>query len=780
MRAELLAILRIARRDALRNKGRSALIALIVALPVLAVTVGAVVARSNSLEPRDLISTRLGPQAQASVTYAGATRVDQGLTGDGWAGIGYLRERSPAEFEQKLHTLVPAGDVVVPQVALVGPTILAGDRVILGDLIELDYPAMGSASPVHLVRGRSPASLTEVAITHELARREKLGIGDRLTVLGSAEPAGNHEYAVVGVVRGLAASQASVYGLPRAFGLADGTRSAPVPDGDLSATYDRTWFVTGPAPVSWSDVGRINRIGGVVLSRSVVADPPAELSDESRPHLDRSDLGIGAVVVLLVLLQVTLLVGPAVAVGARRNEQALAMLAATGGSRRHLRGVIVVGTGLIGLVASVVGALTGVAVAAILVPVMRSHWDYAFPRTDIHWLDVGGLVVIGTLTATAAALLPAWRVGRIDVVLALTGRRSTAPPRLHISALSSVIALAGLLLAWYAAGRGYGFWTALGLAVAEVGLVATAPAIVALAAQIAARATLVPRFAVRDAARQRGRTAPAVAAVLAAVAGGMTAATFFAADDRVSASEYVNQAPLGAVTAYLGDERPGRPAPKPEVVAALLRDSVAVRATTTSRSPIAASVGVEGLCGATGQRSVSAGVLACSDSYPLAFVDEAAADVFAPSHAEAMRTALRAGRIVIFDPRYLYPDGTVDIRVTSNADEDDDSTTSKQRRPAFLVTEAHPHLTALAPMQLATSLKLQTRVDSVIAATTRMPTPEQMSRVDAGLARTGQGARAHWERGYHFEYEVDLCGLPVARPGGGADRHLRRGRSGRR
>ncbi|MFF0509201.1 ABC transporter permease, partial [Streptomyces fimicarius] len=65
-----------------------------------------------------------------------------------------------------------------------------------------------------------------------------------------------------------------------------------------------------------------------------------------------------------------------------------------------------------------------------------------------------------------------------------------------------------------------------GSVLAELGVLCCIPVIVGLLGRLGRRLPLTPRIALRDAARNRGRTAPAVAAVMAAVAGSIAIATY--------------------------------------------------------------------------------------------------------------------------------------------------------------------------------------------------------------------------------------------------------------
>lgn len=88
-----------------------------------------------------------------------------------------------------------------------------------------------------------------------------------------------------------------------------------------------------------------------------------------------------------------------------------------------------------------------------------------------------------------------------------------------------------------------------GAALAELGLVATTPAVVGLAGRLGALLPAAPRLALRDAARHRTRTAPAVAAVLAAVAGTVGVSTYVSSLERDAAAHYLPLAGPGALIA---------------------------------------------------------------------------------------------------------------------------------------------------------------------------------------------------------------------------------------
>ena len=135
----------------------------------------------------------------------------------------------------------------------------------------------------------------------------------------------------------------------------------------------REWLVDS-GPVSWSNVRDVNEIGGVVTSRAVLADPPDLASMAEQMGYDTGTNEMVAVVVLIVvmaLIEVVLLAGPAFAVGARRHARTLALIAASGGTPAQARRVILGSGVVLGLVASAIGLLLGIVAGWALVPLVQ-------------------------------------------------------------------------------------------------------------------------------------------------------------------------------------------------------------------------------------------------------------------------------------------------------------------------------------------------------------------------------------------------------------------------
>jgi len=82
-------VLRMARRDALRSKGRSILVLVLIALPVLAVTAADVVYRTSEVSSVEAIDRELGAADAKVQVQPGQSSVVQGFDPDDLASTTY-------------------------------------------------------------------------------------------------------------------------------------------------------------------------------------------------------------------------------------------------------------------------------------------------------------------------------------------------------------------------------------------------------------------------------------------------------------------------------------------------------------------------------------------------------------------------------------------------------------------------------------------------------------------------------------------------------------------
>ena len=506
--------LRIARRDAARHPLRSLLVIILVALPILGVTAVDVLYRSTFASAAEQVRDQL-VDAQAYLwAPQGATHVSQQPT-DTWTSDvtgGPNAEAldvvgTPIRPVADVRRYFPPGTELTLWLTGRAPIAAAGSihyRSTDVDLLDLRSPAAGRR--YGLVAGSFPENPGAVAVTLHLARRLGIGVGGSVSI---GSPAGPKTVAAL----------LSRPGQPDA----DAVVALP---GDVAVTESFTgprYLVSGSGPISWDRVQQLNQVGIQVYSRQVaLASPP-----DSRDQLDQVLTIAGAVVaVVLGLLQVVFLAGPAFAVNARRMRRQLGILAATGASPAQLTAVTLAGAAVLGGLGVVLGIGAGVVLGALAQPVITSVWGVRFFAVHVAAGDLAVLAGLGLLTTLIAALPPAIAAVRSSptrtvVDVPASGRRAG-----WWSVLGAVVCAAGVAVTVTLAVaplpdqpdemlQGRGLVLAVGMVAVLVGLMLAAPLLILLAARVATLLPTVPRLALRAAARRRGRTAAGVAAVMA-------------------------------------------------------------------------------------------------------------------------------------------------------------------------------------------------------------------------------------------------------------------------
>ncbi|MEV7926745.1 ABC transporter permease [Kitasatospora sp. NPDC088779] len=567
--------LRIARRDALRAKGRSALVVAMVALPVLGVTGADVVFRSADLEPAEHVVRVMGQaDGELQMLERGAIVLqapdpDKGMStrsAKDEAKNGAAPQYTPAQ-RRSLDTepvelakqLLPPGTVLVPERQ--GPYTAAGSSqgLLSTRTTELDLTDPVWKGRVDLVKGRAPATDGEAAVTRDFLTRSGLKIGDQTAVRGLEDT----PFTITGVVEYPGELTATEI-IARPGTLIGKIAKLPGADRSRNAGTDAPtrWLVKLPAgSLDWPKVTELGGYGFTLASRAVLLDPPAradvpyyvEADKHGGPtpgYLDRTSVVILATVVGMALLEIVLLAGPAFAVGARRSRRQLGLLAAGGGERANIRAVVLGGGIVLGITGAVVGLGLGIGLVALLRTRAEEYAGQRFGHFNLQPLDLLGVLLVGLVTGLLAAVVPAVQASRQDVVAALTGRDSLKPPSRKLALLGLLMLGGGSALALLGATSGFANRSLSvlgGSAVAELGMVALTPYLVGLFGRLGRWLSLGPRLALRDSVRHRGRTAPAVAAVMAAVAGTVAVSVYLASYDEGNRREYTAAAPSGAV-----------------------------------------------------------------------------------------------------------------------------------------------------------------------------------------------------------------------------------------
>ncbi|MFB7476754.1 FtsX-like permease family protein [Kitasatospora sp. NPDC056184] len=791
--------LRIARRDALRAKGRSALIAAMVALPVLGVAGADVVHRSGQLTPGERVERLMGGADALITAHRPGRSVDQGPFAED--GVQVLPENrtdpasvtaaaaagSPAEL---VAGLLPAGAVLLPTTP--GPAVSTSTRegLFTTATAEADLADRIWQGRIDLVEGRAPNASHEAAVTRAFLAEAGLRIGDSTTVKGLDKA----PFKLTGVVEypgtldkvELVARPGELIAPLAAAAPPGAAPSAGLTAAGADTDRPERWLVRMPgggAALDWPAVRKLNRYGFTVTSRAVALDPPPASAVTYDPDLFRLPDADKRVVVLatvvgMALLEVALLAGPAFAVGARRSRRQLALIGAAGGNRGHVRAVVL-GSGLVlGTVGAAVGLVAGVGLVALLRTRAEEAGGSRFGHFAIAPLDLLAIAAVGVVTALLAAVVPAVQAARRDVVAGLTGRDAVGAPSRRLPLLGGLLVVAGAGLALYGAGSpdatGLPVFKGLtmkaltvlaGAVTAELGFLLFTPLLVALFGRLAARLPIGPRLALRDSARHRGRTAPAVAAVMAAVAGAVAVGVYTTGTEAQDRASYRPTAPMGAVVveAPMKSDDPRLPRLRAAVERGL--PDAGTRADVQSMLYVfctgcSSTVQVKGTGGGRFDRGGAGSRALVGDATVLR-------NLFGVND-RAAEEALAAGRAIVFD-RDRVQDGRAVLTMLGAAGggpvqpgETPQTGTKEIAVDALLVDdpEAARYGGLLMSPDAVRKVGLSTESAGSVWRPAHPPTAKAQQRVEADLAQVAPLALLHVERG--FQPKDDVISLALA------------------
>ncbi|WP_018353549.1 ABC transporter permease [Longispora albida] len=531
--------LRMSWRQVRRAKGRSALVIVMLMLPVLAVSFGASMYDTFKLSPAEVVTRTMG-QAQAVVSWPHDGEIRQAPDGEQYFPV---EHRKPAKQASKadLQAKLPAGAVL--SLDRRGGAVL---KLPSGGSAEvstrsIDYVQPAAKGILTQVSGRAPGP-GEVVLSAKAAERFKVKAGDRIHLFS-----GTASYLVTGIVEqpGRLRDQ-FVVALP-------GT----LPDSDpAQASSSDRWLVTLAASPSWQEILKLNETGVLVASRSVVLDPPP---DDQVPlyaqmgngpggfPVDKRTAAYMAMIVALAMLEVVLLAGPAFAVGARRRQRELALVGAAGGTPAQIRRIVLADGIVLGILAAGVGIVLGLALALVTIgPAEELAGRRAGAFRVLPWGQIAAALLAIT-TGLAGAMVPAFTAARVNLVAALSGRRGITRSRKLWIWTGIAMTGAGALAIVAAILTDNVRPMMVGLVLVELGVVLCTPAVVGGVAKLGRFLPLTPRIALRDAARNRASAAPAIAAVLAAVAGSVAVAGWLTSDMARQEATYWPTAPIGSV-----------------------------------------------------------------------------------------------------------------------------------------------------------------------------------------------------------------------------------------
>ncbi|WP_374969235.1 FtsX-like permease family protein [Terrabacter sp. BE26] len=536
--------LRMARRDVRRHRGRSLLVVIMVGLPVLLLAAGSTLWFSEDLDTSERLPLQLG-QTQGYLMDPQDTALHQLLDPRSSSGPrpgGPAQEApaapvpgyAPGREEAALSRLVGAR---LHAATLSGGRARVGRHSAAVSILGIDPRSAGLtlAPRVSLESGRWATAPDEVVVTEAgIAAGLPRSGTFALQTMPRPDEMQSQTLVVVGVGTGFTNSSPDEVRPVDLVGL-------PVAEG-----AERQWLVERSAPITWSEIERLDTYGVGVFSR-YVAEHPETIRLPADTYLpgDTNKLFIVLAASTGLLLLTSLLAGPAFAVGAARQRHSLALAASNGATRAQLRRTVLGQALVLGALSAVIGAVAGVVVgllaARITHQIAPTHF---FGPSEVSWSSILIVLVAGVVSSVVAALVPSRGLGKLDIVSVLKGQHVSAPLRRRVPLVGAVLVGAGVvavLFASYRSSDAYFYVFLGGVLLIVVGALLIVPLVLAGVARIAHLLPLPTRMAAREAGRLRGRATPTVAAILGGAAVLTTVCIGLQADTERGARSYSNQ-----------------------------------------------------------------------------------------------------------------------------------------------------------------------------------------------------------------------------------------------
>jgi putative ABC transport system permease protein len=492
------ALVRLAWRDNIRHKGRTALVIALIGLPVAMLLVASVLIRTTIFSLDEKRAVALGPVADVVVRQRSGDSPQTGST------------PVPARPDSEMPTL-PAGARAIPLTTAQSIRFWAEGHPRRPERVEslagtFSDPILAG---VFLLRsGTWPTTNDGVAVSASLATFAHLKIGQSVELVTP-----KRTVSVTGIYERrddlnihAFASLALINESPSAFTQAEvWIDLGPNVTATETSAAAEGLFKQGWEPSNVDLLPRFQFRPGQFMGGTT--------DSEATP------IAIINVVGMILLFLLGTIVTAAFAVGARRQLRTLGLIAANGGEPRQLQRLVT----LQGTVAAAVGALFGFALGAAgliaVLPHMNRFSHKILPGVELVPFDIGIAFVMAVVAGSFAAAIPGRTIAKVPVLNALGGRRPMRNVSNSLPVVGIILAGIGVLLlaaatkpnsignAWVAAAAG-------GIAVLLGGVI-TAPWLVGRLAPLAGHLSGAPRLAVRRMTRHRGRSGPIVAAIMA-------------------------------------------------------------------------------------------------------------------------------------------------------------------------------------------------------------------------------------------------------------------------
>lgn len=724
------AALRIAWREARRSRGRSALVIALILVPVAALTFTAIVHDSTTPTPDEDASRRMGA-AEALVSWPYRGPVIQEPTRDFAIPVGNAEGQEPSE--ERLKALLPGAQLIPVERSGVNIRTTAGVGRAGVRMLDLNNPL--TKGLITVLEGRAALSNTEITLSRKALQRTGVGLN------GTLATEDGRTFTVVGVIEEPdRLDNTTVVALPGTF-----------------ADADRSWLIT--TPITWAKVKELNKAGIAAVSRTVLHDPPPK-ADLYPQFTDPKEVGADVLVLIagLAVLEMSLLAGSALAVGARRRKRELALVSAVGGAPSHVRRIVLADGVVTGTLAAIGGVLLGTLAAVASRPLVEWLLAERFAAQRFYPSALAALALLAIITGVLAALVPAWISSRQDVVTALAGRRGITRSRRRWLVLGLTLVTTGVAVGVYSAIQMLFPGILVALILTEIGLVLCTPALLGLLAKAGRWLPVALRIALRDASRNRTAAAPAISAVMAAVISAVAVSVILTSQAEQEAGQLAGN--MGDVTVYRADDltKSSNTAIPPSVATAI-RNAMPVSETheikllscdggpcfahlrpppdkecpyTTDvlhrnpTEPEQQSALADQRCTDVGRVHRYFGTFTTPNGFLAVTTPEAAQSLLHlhPEDVAAVQTALRDGKVVTNDPTHVANDQTLLATGTKATTKPAPGHVAPRRQQAPL---------ALMTEETARSLGFPVTTFTMYATTTRMPTEDEQDALTAAL-----------------------------------------------
>ena len=333
-------------------------------------------------------------------------------------------------------------------------------------------------SMLALREGSYPAGAGEVALTEGLAKTFGVDVGGSLTL-------GGQDRKVVGLVE-------NPLDLSDQFALIPPAGAGPV----QSATV-----LLKSSPAAFAAFRTSTHVAAF----------------ESLASRSQAGLALALTVATLLLLLIALVAAAGFAVIAQRRLRQLGMVAAIGATRGHVRNVMLADGAAVGLIAAVVGTLTGAACWMLLSPLLETAAGHRIDRLSVPWVLVVVVLVLALVTSVGAAWWPARTVARVPITEALSSRPPRPRPTHRSGWLGVIFFVVGAGCLVLADQSKPPLLIAGALAMA-LGILFVSPLAIKILAALGRSARIGVRLPLRDLARHQARSAAALAAISLALA----------------------------------------------------------------------------------------------------------------------------------------------------------------------------------------------------------------------------------------------------------------------